>query len=267
MRRMSELLAGRRGLVVGVANERSLAYGIARAARQHGAEVVLTHQNERLREPVSKIATELGAAAVLPCDVAEDAQIAALMTDLQGRWGRLDFVVHAVAAARREELDGRFVDTSRAGFAMALDVSVYSLLALARAAEPLLRQGTHPSILTLSYYAAEKAMPHYNVMGVAKAALESAVRYLALDLGPQRIRVNALSPGPVRTLSAAGVKGLRKMLAHVEQHAPLHRNVTLEDVGDAALGLLSHLGRSVTGEIVHVDGGYHVLGAPGVDGP
>lgn len=263
---MTELLAGRRGLVVGVANERSLAFGIARAARQHGAEVALTYQNERLRESVSQIATSLGDAPVLPCDVTSDAQITALMAALQARWGQLDFVVHAVAAAKREELDARFVDTSREGFALALDVSVYSLLALARAAEPLLLRGTHPSILTLSYYAAEKAMPHYNVMGVAKAALESAVRYLAQDLGPQQIRVNALSPGPVRTLSAAGIKGLRKMLAHVEQHAPLRRNVLLDDVGDAALGLLSHLGRGVTGEIVHVDGGYHALGAPGVEG-
>jgi enoyl-[acyl-carrier protein] reductase I len=259
------LLSGRRGLILGIANERSLAHGIARAARREGAALALTYQNERLRGSVEALAGSLEAELVLPCDLTRDEEVTRLRDALAGRWGRLDFLVHAVAGARREELDGRFVDTSRDGFAMALDVSVYSLVAAVRALEPLLREGEAPSVLTLTYLGAERAVPHYNVMGVAKAALEATVRYLARDLGPAGIRVNALSPGPIRTLSAAGVKGMRKMLAQVERDAPLRRNVTIDDVGDAALVALSALGRGVTGEIVHVDAGYHCIGAPGLE--
>lgn len=258
------LLPLRRGLIVGIANERSLAYGIAKAARGAGAELAITYQNSRLQPQVEGIGAALEAALVLPCDLTNASEVARLMSTLQDRWGRLDFVVHAVAAAKREELEGRFLDTSRDGFAMAMDVSVYSLITLARAAEPLLRRGTSPSLLTLTYAGSERAMPNYNVMGVAKAALESSVRYLARDMGPHGVRVNALSAGPVKTLSAAGIRGLRKMLAHVEHEAPLRRNVTIDDVGAAALFALSDLGRGMTGEVFHVDAGYHAVGATGL---
>ncbi|MBI3178942.1 MAG: SDR family oxidoreductase, partial [Deltaproteobacteria bacterium] len=200
---------------------------------------------------------------ILPCDLGRDAEIAALASAVQ-EWGKLDFVVHAVASAKREELQGRFVDTSRDGFALALEVSVYSLVALVRALEPSLAPGA--SVLTLTYYGGEKAVPNYNIMGVAKAALDASVRYLAADLGPKGIRVNALSPGPVKTLSAAGIPGLRDMLGFVEQVAPLRRNITIDDVGRAALFLLSDLGGATTGEVVHVDAGYHILGAPALAG-
>jgi enoyl-[acyl-carrier protein] reductase I len=189
------------------------------------------------------------------------------MQRLDAHWGRLDFVVHAVAGAQRSELEGRFIDTSRAGFAMALDISAYSLVALARCAEPLLRRGTHPSLLTLTYLGASRAMPHYNVMGVAKAALEASVRYLAQDLGPHGIRVNALSAGPIRTLSSAGVRGMRHMLTYAQAASPLRCNVDIEAVGRAALYPLSDLGRGMTGEVTYVDAGYHSVGAPGLQMP
>lgn len=254
------LLSGRRGLVVGIANQRSLAYGIAKAARAEGAELALTYQNERLLRSIEPIASELGADIVVPCDVSVDAEITHLAQTIRDRWGQLDFLVHAVAFANREELDGRFVDTSRQGFAQALDISVYSLVALTHACQDLLSK-THGSVLTLSYHASRQAVPHYNVMGVAKAALESSVRFLARDLGPQGIRVNALSAGPVRTLSAAGVPGLRSMLQFVENESPLRRNVTIDDVGRAALFALSDLGGAMTGETFHVDSGMHAIGA------
>ncbi len=257
------LLEGRRGLVVGVANARSLATAIARAARREGAELALTFQNERLADSVREIAGEVGAALVLPCDVTRDQEVAALADRIGESWGRLDFLVHAVAFAKREELEGAYLDTSRDGFALALDVSVYSLVALARALAPLLAKGEGaPSILTLSYLGSERVVPSYNVMGVAKAALEASVRYLAADLGPRGVRVNALSPGPVRTLSAAGIRGMRSMLGLVEAAAPLRRNVSADDVGEAALFALCGLGRAVTGEVVHVDGGFGVIAAP-----
>jgi enoyl-[acyl-carrier protein] reductase I len=261
------LLQHRRGLIVGVANARSIAFGIAQAAVAEGAELALTYQNARMQPGVTHIAEQLGVDTVLPCDVTNAAELAAVMQTLEAKWGHLDFVVHAVAGAQRHELDGRYIDTSREGFAMAMDVSVYSLVALASAAEPLLRMGTNPSILTLTYLGAHRAMPHYNVMGVAKAALESSVRYLAQDLGPRGIRVNALSAGPIRTLSAAGVRGLRHMLGHAEATSPLRRNVSIEDVGAAALYPLSALGRGMTGEVTYVDAGYHSVGAPGLDMP
>lgn len=257
------LLTGRRGLIVGVANARSLATGIARAARREGAELALTYQDERLAESVQEIAAEIGATLLAPCDLARDEDVRRLAERLGSHWGRLDFLVHAVAFAKREELEGRFADTSRAGFALALDVSVYSLVALARSFSPLLERGEGaPSVLTLSYLGGDRVVPNYNVMGVAKAALEAAVRYLAADLGPAGIRVNALSPGPVRTLSAAGVRGLRTMLGLVETTAPLRRNIGADEVGDAALFTLSDLGRAVTGEVIYVDAGYGIMAAP-----
>ena len=257
------LLEGRVGLIVGVANGRSLATAIAQSATAAGATVILTHQNERMRRSVESVARALGerCAAVLPCDVTDEAQMAAAMAAVQARFGRLDFLVHAVAAAQKEDLSGRLLSTGRDGFAQAMEVSVYSLLALCRHAEPLLRKGVQPSVLTLSYYAGQKAMPHYNIMGVAKAALESAVRYLACDLGPHGIRVNALSPGPVRTLSAAGIRGMRQMAAQVAVQAPLRRNTEHSEVGDAALFALSHLARGVTGDVLFVDGGFHATAA------
>jgi enoyl-[acyl-carrier protein] reductase I len=256
------LLSGRRGLIVGIANRRSLAYGIAKAARLEGAELAMSYQDERLSAWAQEIAAELEASVLMPCELGRDAEIAALAGRLAEQWGRLDFLVHAVAHAKREELSGRFVDTSRDGFASAMDVSVYSLVALTRALEPLLAKGLGPSVLTLSYFGAEKVVGNYNVMGVAKAGLESAVRYLAADLGPLGIRVNALSPGPVRTLSAKGVSGLHRMLATVEANAPLRRNIGIDEVGSAALFALSDLSRAVTGEVLHVDAGYNILGAP-----
>lgn len=259
---MTSLLAQRRGLIVGVANHRSIATGIARAAAEQGARLALTYQSERLRSGVESLAGELGAEHTLPCDVTQPEQVQGVVDALGERWGALDFMVHAVAFAERQELEGRFLDTSREGFRVALEVSVYSLVELVRAAEPLLRAGANPSVLTLSYLGGERAVPNYNVMGVAKAALESAVRYLAAELGPSGIRVNALSPGPIKTLSAAGVRGLRRMLEHSAAQSPLRRNVTSEDVGRAALPLLSHLGSGITGEVIHVDGGYHIVGAP-----
>lgn len=250
-------MQGRRGVVVGIANERSLAYGIAKWAAAAGAELIFTYQNERLCERVTAIAKELGAVQVLPCDVGDTQQIAAVADTVTQRWGALDFMVHAVAYARREELEGRFLNTTRQGFSEALDVSVYSLIALTQQFETLLQRGHAPSILTLSYYGAEKAVPNYNVMGVAKAALESTVRYLARDLGPKGIRVNAISAGAIKTLSSAGIKGLRQMLQHMEYAAPLRRNVSIDDVGQTAAWLLSEWSSAVTAEVVHVDGGYH----------
>lgn len=256
------LLEGRRGLIVGIANERSIAWGIARAVQQAGARLAVTYQDDRLASRVLPLAAELKAEHVAVCDLLRDDAPVALAGELQRLWGGLDFLVHAVAYAERKDLDGRFVDTDRAGFRTAMEASVYSLVALVRACEPLLRAGQAPSVLTLTYYGGEKAIPHYNVMGVAKAALESAVRYLAQDLGPVGIRVNALSCGPIKTLSAAGVRHFRQMLAWSAEQAPLRRNVTLDDVGAAALLPLSELGRGMTGEVIHVDAGYNVVGAP-----
>lgn len=256
---------GRRGLVVGTANERSLAYGIARAARREGARLALTFQNDRLRRRVEPLSTELGAELLLPCDVTRPDEVVAVRDAVLRQWGGLDFLVHAVAHARREELCGRFVDTSRDGFVEAMEVSVFSLVSLVRAFEPLLLAGTAASVLTLTYYGSDKAFPHYNVMGVAKAALEAAVRYLAAELGPAGIRVNAISAGPIKTLSAAGVRGLRSALCLVERVAPLRRNVDIDDVGRAALPFLSELCGATTGAVLFVDSGYHVIGAVAAD--
>ena len=253
------LLEGRHGLVLGVANKRSLAWGIAQAAHRAGARLAVTYQGERLQENVTELAAQLRDPLVLPCDVTKDEDVAALAEKVKEGFGSLDFVVHAVAFALREELDGEFVNTSREGYRVAQDVSSYSLTALARATAPLM-EGRGGSIVTLSYLGGERVVPHYNVMGVAKAALEMSVRYLAADLGPKGIRVNAISAGPVKTLAASGVHGLSKMLEYHRTHAPLRRTTDQDEVGDAALFLLSPLSRGITGEVIHVDGGFHVMG-------
>jgi enoyl-[acyl-carrier protein] reductase I len=252
------LLDGKRGLVLGVANKRSIAWGIAQAAHREGARLALTYQGERLEENVRELARQLRDPLVLPCDVTKDEDLKALAASIKDGLGGLDFVVHAVAFALREELDGEFVNTSREGYRVAQDVSSYSLTALARETAPLMEDGG--SIVTLSYLGGERVVPHYNVMGVAKAALEMSVRYLASDLGPKGIRVNAISAGPIKTLAASGVHGLSKMLEYHRTYAPLRKNTEQDEVGDAALFLLSHLSRGVTGEVIHVDGGFHVMG-------
>jgi enoyl-[acyl-carrier protein] reductase I len=252
------LLEGKRGVVLGIANKRSIAWGIAQAAHRAGARLAVTYQGERLEENVRELARELREPLILPCDVSKDEDVAALGRALKEGFGSLDFVVHAVAFALREELDGEFLNTSREGYRVAQDVSSYSLTAVAREMAPLLKSGG--SIVTLSYLGGERVVPHYNVMGVAKAALEMSVRYLAADLGPKGIRVNAISAGPIKTLAASGVHGLSKMLEYHRTHAPLRKTTDQDEVGDVALFLLSSLSRGVTGEVVHVDGGFHVMG-------
>jgi enoyl-[acyl-carrier protein] reductase I len=252
------LLEGRRGLILGVANKRSIAWGIARATAREGARLALTFQGERLEENVRELAAELKDPLILPCDVTRDEDLDALAESVRGGFGGLDFVIHAVAFALREELDGEFMNTSREGYRLAQDISSYSLTALARRAAPLMENGG--SIVTLSYLGGERVVPHYNVMGVAKAALEMSVRYLASDLGPRGIRVNAISAGPIKTLAASGVHGLSKMLEYHRTHAPLRKNTEQDEVGDVGLFLVSPLSRGVTGEVIHVDGGFHVMG-------
>ncbi len=255
-----KLLEGKRGLVFGVANERSIAWSIAEAAVAQGAEVGLNYLGDRMERRVRPLAERLEAPLCLPCDVTDEAQLDAFFARATEVFeGRLDFLVHSLAFARREELGGRFLDTSREGFALALDISAYSLVELTRRAAPLLTDGG--SVVALTYYGAEKVVPNYNVMGPAKAALEACVRYLACDLGADAVRVNGLSAGPVRTLAAAGIPGFRGMLKACAERAPLRRNITQAEVADAALFLLSDLSRAVTGEVLHVDAGYHVTGA------
>ncbi len=253
------LLEGKHGLVLGIANKRSIAWGIAKAAEREGARLAVTYQGERLAENVRELATQLRDPLILPCDVTKDADLEALAASVRSEFGSLDFVVHAVAFALREELDGEFLNTSREGYRIANDVSSYSLTALARATAPLM-EGRGGSIVTLTYLGGERVVPHYNVMGVAKAALEMSVRYLAADLGPKGIRVNAISAGPIKTLAASGVHGLSKMLEYHRGQAPLRKATDLEELGDAALFLVSSLSRGVTGEVIHVDGGFHVMG-------
>jgi enoyl-[acyl-carrier protein] reductase I len=249
----------KRILICGVANDHSIAWAIAQRLHAEGADLAFSYPNESIEKRVRPLAESIGSSTVLPCDVTRDDDIDAMFGDLTTRWGTLDGLVHAVAFAQREELKGRFVETSRPGFQMALDISAYSLVALARRAEPLLA-ANRGAILTLTYFGAEKVLPNYNVMGVAKAALEASVRYLAADLGPRGVRVNALSAGPMRTLSSAGISGFKTMLHHHAERAPLQRNTTGEDVAGTALYLLSDLSAGVTGEVVHVDGGYNILG-------
>jgi len=252
------LLANKRAIVFGVANDHSLAWAIAQALHREGAELALTYAGAPLEKRVRPLAAELGVAIVLPCDVTSDDEIATTFDALRAQWGRVDIVIHGVAFAQREELKGRFIHTSRHGFRLALDVSTYSLIAIARQAEALMAGGG--ALVTLTYLGAEKVFPNYNVMGIAKAALEASVRYLAWDLGPQGIRVNAISAGPVRTLSAAGITGFRDMLHHHADRAPLRRNILPEEVAQSAVFLCSDLGSGVTGEVMHVDAGYNIVG-------
>ena len=257
------LMAGKRGLVMGVANDRSIAWGIAKACAAQGAELAFTFQGEALENRVRPLAAELGVKHVLAADVTDPASLDTVFATLQEDWGGLDFVVHAIAYSDKEELKGLYVDTTRANFLRTLDISCFSFTDLCRRAAPLMNAGG--SLLTLSYYGAERVMPHYNVMGVAKAALEASVRYLAADLGPRGIRVNAISAGPIKTLAASGIGDFRYILKWNELNAPLRRNVTTEEVGNAGLYLLSDLGRGVTGETHHVECGYHVVGMMAID--
>jgi len=255
------MLEGKRALIVGVASNRSIAWGIAQAMHREGAELAFTYQNEKLRERVEKFAAETGSGITLPCDVADDGQIAAVFEMLAGHWDGLDILVHSVAFAPRELLEGGYLDhVDRAGFLQAHDISSYSFAALGKAARPMM-QGRNGAMLTLTYIGAVRAMPNYNVMGVAKASLEANVRYMAASLGPEGTRVNAISAGPIRTLAASGIKGLREFLGQVEQHAPLRRNVTIEEVGNVGAFLCSDYASAVTGEITYVDCGYNTVGA------
>ena len=265
MAEASGLMRGKRGLVFGVANSRSLAWGIAKACRAQGADVGLTYQGEALKKRVEPLAAELGARLFGHCDVTEPKTIDAAFAAAKQAWGTLDFMVHAIAFSDRDQLDGRYIDTTQDNFASTMLVSCWSFTALAQRAEKLMPNGG--TLLTLTYYGSEKWVPHYNVMGLAKAALEASVRYLAADLGTRNIRVNALSSGPMKTLSAAGVADFRYMLRWNEHNAPLRRNVTLEEVGDAAVYLLSDLSRGVTGEVHHVDSGYNIIGMKHPDAP
>ncbi|MCV3243795.1 enoyl-ACP reductase FabI [Mesorhizobium sp. ZC-5] len=259
------LMAGKRGLILGVANNRSIAWGIAKACADQGAELALTYQGEAFKKRVEPLAAELRAYVAGHCDVTESETLDAVFDNVEKKFGKLDFLVHAIAFSDKEELDGRYVETTRDNFLRTMDISVYSFTTVAKRAEKLMADGG--SLLTLTYYGAEKVMPHYNVMGVAKAALEASVRYLAVDLGASNIRVNAISAGPIKTLAASGIGDFRYILRWNEYNSPLKRTVTVEEVGDSALYLLSHLSRGVTGEVHHVDSGYHVVGMKAVDAP
>lgn len=265
MTEVKPLMEGKRGLIMGVANERSIAWGIAKAVHVQGAELAFTYQGDALGKRVRPLAESVGSDLVVECDVTNEQSVEAVFTTLAERWGRLDFVVHAIAFSDPNELKGRYVDTTRANFLRSLDISCFSFTDVCRRAAPLMTEGG--SALTLSYYGAERVMPHYNVMGVAKAALEASVRYLAADLGGQNIRVNAISAGPIKTLAASGIGDFRYILKWNQYNAPLKRNVTIEDVGGAGLYLLSDLSSGVTGEVHHVDNGYHVVGMKAVDAP
>ena len=263
MNAQNEFLKGKRGLIMGVANDRSIAWGIAQAAAESGAELAFTYQGEALEKRVRPLAEKIGAKIVVPCDVTHEASIDEAFQTLEKEWGQIDFVVHAIAFSDKSELDGLYLDTTRENFARTMDISVYSFTAVAQRAVPLMKEGG--SLLTLTYYGAERVMPHYNVMGVAKAALEASVRYLAADLGQKDIRVNAISAGPIKTLAASGIGDFRYILKWNELNSPLRRNVTIEDVGRSGLFLLSDLGSGVTGEVMHVDAGYHTVGMCSVD--
>jgi enoyl-[acyl-carrier protein] reductase I len=262
---LTGVLRGKRGLVMGLANNRSIAWGIAKAARLAGAEIALTYQGEALERRVRPLAAELDAHVVGECDVTDAASIDAVFAEVQKLWGELDFVVHCIAFSDKDELTGRYVDTSEENFKTSLAISCYSFTAVAQRAEKLMTNGG--SLLTLTYYGAEKWMPHYNVMGVAKAALEASVRYLAADLGEKNIRVNAISAGPIKTLAASGIGDFRYILKWNEYNAPLRRTVTIDEVGESAVFLLSPMSRGVTGEILHVDAGYHVVGMKNPNAP
>jgi enoyl-[acyl-carrier protein] reductase I len=262
---VSGIMAGKRGLVMGVANERSIAWGISAAAAAQGAELAFTYQGDALKKRVVPLAASIGSSLVMPCDVTDEASMDAIFDELKKTWGSIDFIVHAIAYSDKEELKGEYVDTTRDNFQRTMDISVYSFTALARRAAELMTDGG--SMITLTYYGAERVMPHYNVMGVAKAALEASVRYLAVDLGGKNIRVNGLSAGPMKTLAASGIGDFRYILKWNEYNSPLKRNVTLDDVGGAGVYLLSDLSSGVSGETHHVDCGYHVVGMKAVDAP
>ncbi|WP_037315711.1 enoyl-ACP reductase FabI [Ruegeria halocynthiae] len=261
----NQLMAGKRGLIMGLANDKSIAWGIARALSEAGAELAFSYQGDALKKRVDPLAAQLGSEIVLPCDVSDEDSIDGLFTALSEKWGKLDFVVHAIGFSDKNELRGRYVDTSRANFKLTMDVSVYSFTAVMQRAEKLMTDGG--SAVTLTYYGAEQVMPHYNVMGVAKAALEASVKYLAEDLGKDGIRVNAISAGPIKTLAASGIGDFRYIMKWNEYNSPLRRNVTINDVGNSALYLLSDLSSGVTGENLHVDSGYHIVGMKAVDAP
>lgn len=263
--RTAGLMAGKRGLIMGLANDKSLAWGIAKAVAAEGAELAFSYQGEALKKRVGPLAAQVGSSLVLPCDVGDEASMDALFAQLAQGWGSLDFLVHAIGYSDKEQLRGRYAETTRENFIRTMDISVYSFTAVTRRAAAMMPAGG--SILTLTYYGAERVMPHYNVMGVAKAALEASVRYLAEDFGKDGIRVNAVSAGPIKTLAASGVGDFRYIMRWNELNSPLRRNVTQEDVGKSALYLLSDLGSGVTGEVHHVDAGYHVVGMKAVDAP
>ena len=261
----NNLMAGKRGLIMGLANDKSIAWGIAKACADAGAELAFSYQGDALKKRVDPLAAQLGSKIVLPCDVSDATSMDALFDSLKEHWGQLDFVVHAIGFSDKKELRGRYVDTSRDNFVMTMDISVYSFTAIMQRAEKMMTDGG--SALTLTYYGAEQVMPHYNVMGVAKAALEASVKYLAEDLGKDGIRVNAISAGPIKTLAASGIGDFRYIMKWNEYNSPLRRNVTIDDVGKSALYLLSDLGSGTTGENLHVDAGYHVVGMKAVDAP
>jgi enoyl-[acyl-carrier protein] reductase I len=262
---MTAIMAGKRGLIMGLANEKSLAWGIARKLSEHGAELAFTYQGEALEKRVRPLAAQLGSDFCFECDVAHMDALDGAFETLASRWETIDFVVHAIGFSDKNELRGHFVDTSLDNFLMTMNISAYSLVAVTKRARTMMPNGG--AILTLSYYGAEKVVPHYNVMGVAKAALEASVKYLANDLGPENIRVNAISAGPIKTLAASGIGDFRYILKWNELNAPLRRNVTIDDVGGAALYLVSDLASGVTGEVHHVDAGYHVVGMKQEDAP
>ncbi|WP_099865199.1 enoyl-ACP reductase FabI [Pararhizobium haloflavum] len=259
------LMQGKRGIIMGLANNRSIAWGIAKACADQGAEIALTYQGDALRKRVEPLAKELGAIVAGHCDVTDEATIDDVIAEVEKQWGTIDFIVHAIAFSDKDELTGRYLETSRTNFARTMDVSVYSFTALAKRAERIMNDGG--SMLTLTYYGAEKVMPHYNVMGVAKAALEASVRYLAVDLGNRGIRVNAVSAGPIKTLAASGIGDFRYILKWNEYNSPLKRTVSIDEVGKSAVYLLSDFSTAVTGEVHHVDMGYHVVGMKAVDAP
>ncbi len=259
------LMQGKRVLIMGVANDKSIAWGIAQALHEQGAELGFTFQGEALEKRVRPLAASIGAELVLPCDVTDAASMDAVFAEIEQKWGKLDGLVHAIAFADKNELKGKYCDTSAENFALSMNISCYSFTALARRAYPLMKDGG--SLVTLTYLGAERVMPHYNVMGVAKAALETSVRYLAMDLGEFNIRVNAISAGPIKTLAASGIGDFRYILKWNELNSPLGRNTTIEEVGGSAVYLLSDLGRGTTGEVLHVDSGYHVVGMKRADAP
>lgn len=262
---MAGLMTGKRGLIMGLANDRSLAWGIAKALHEQGAEMAFSYQGEALERRVRPLAEQVGSDFLIECDVSDDAAMDVAFATLAERWPTIDFLVHAIGFSDKNELRGLYVDTSLANFLLTMNISAYSLVAVTKRARPLMSKGG--SVLTLSYYGAEKVVPHYNVMGVAKAALETSVKYLAMDLGPENIRVNAISAGPIKTLAASGIGDFRYILKWNELNSPLRRNVTIEDVGGAGVYMLSDLASGVTGEIHHVDAGYNVIGMKAEDAP